>query len=293
MRITNLMMLRDAVERLDAGRGRIDTFRRQVASGKKYQHPSDDPAAAVAGLQLRSTLETHQAYLTTARTSHDRLNANEQALKEIVELGTRALNLAFQARSDTQGPAERRAIAVEIDQMIYDAVSIGNREHAGSYLFAGFQVTTLPYTFNGVAVINHVADTAGPVTHLIEPGHPLTVNVDGNAVLNPFFTALIALRDALNANDVPALESALASLRGATDGVLAARTTNGARQRNVTATLERMSKTETDLKSLLSFKEDVNLAEAIASLQQQENVYQAVLQSTRSVIQPSLFDFMR
>jgi flagellar hook-associated protein 3 FlgL len=293
MRITNLMMLRDAVERMDAGRMRIDAFRRQVASGKKYQQPSDDPATAVAGLQLRSTLETHQAYLTSARTSHDRLIANEQALKEMVDLGTRALNLALQARSDTQGPAERRAIAAEINQMISDAVSIGNREHAGSYIFAGFQVTTQPYTFNGVVVINNVTDTAGPVTHLIEPGHPLTVNVDGNAVLNPFFAALIALRDALNANDMPALESALASLRVATDGVLEARTTNGARQRNVAVTIDRMGRTETDLKSLLSLKEDVNLAEAIANLQQQENVYQAVLQSTRSVIQPSLFDFMR
>jgi flagellar hook-associated protein 3 FlgL len=293
MRVTNLMMLRDAVDRMDASRVRIDTFRRQVASGKKYQDPSDDPAAAVSGLQLRSTLETHQAYLNTARVSNDRLTANEQALKEIVELGTRALNLAFQARSDTQGPAERQAIAAEIDQMIYDAVSVGNREHTGSYLFAGFQVTTRPYTFNGVAVTNNVANTAGPITHLIEPGHPLTVNVDGNVVLNPFFNSLIAVRDALNANNMPALDTALAGLRGATDGVLEARTTNGARQRNTEATIERMAKTETDLKSLLSFKEDVNLAEAVANLQQQENVYQAVLQSTRSAIQPSLFDFMR
>ncbi len=110
---------------------------------------------------------------------------------------------------------------------------------------------------------------------------------------NRLFNSLIALRDALNANDMPALDAALASLRGATDGVLDARTTTGARQRNLAATIDRLSATETDLRSLLSFKEDVNLAEAIANLQQQENVYRAVLQSTRSVLQPSLFDFMR
>jgi flagellar hook-associated protein 3 FlgL len=293
MRLTNQMMLNDAVSRMADSSARVEKYRRQAASGKKFERPSDDPQAAVRGLQLRSTLQTHGAYLDTARVTNERMQANELALGDLVKVLGRSIDLALQGRSDTQGPAERRGIAEEVNGLIEHAIGIGNTTHRGNYIFSGFQVHTEPYSFNGTAITNLVANTAGPVRNQIEPGNSLQVNVDGNAVLRPAFDAMLALRDALNANDMTALSTALGQLKTSLDGVTDARTVNGARLRELSIATQRMESTDLSLKGLLSSTEDVDLAEAIANLKAAESVNQAVLETSRRAIPQTLFDFLR
>ncbi|MBI3762762.1 MAG: hypothetical protein HY260_13015, partial [Chloroflexi bacterium] len=193
---------------------------------------------------------------------------------------------------DTQGAAERLAMGREMDSLLQQAVEAANTSHRGSYLFAGFRTTTLPYTYTGAGVTDNVLSTAGPIQHGIEPGQTITVNVDGNTVLTPLFSALAAARDALNADDTAALQTALGSLQSALTGVSDVRTTNGARQRQVRDTIDRMEKTQVALKNLLSHKEDASLAESISLLKHQETVYQAVLEVGRRAIPASLFSFL-
>ncbi len=293
MRLTNQMMLNDALSRMADSSARVDKYRRQAASGKKFERPSDDPQAAVRGLQLRSTLQTHAAYLDTARVTKERMQANELALGDLVKVLGRSIDLALQGRSDTQGPAERRGIAEEVNGLIEHAIGIGNTTHRGTYIFSGFQVYTEPYSFNGTAITNLVANTAGPVRHQIEPGNSLQVNIDGNAVLRPAFDAMLALRDALNANDMTALSTAIGQLKTSLDGVTNARTVNGARMRELSIATQRMESTDLSLKGLLSSTEDVDLAEAIANLKAAESVNQAVLETSRRAIPQTLFDFLR
>ena len=70
-------------------------------------------------------------------------------------------------------------------------------------------------------------------------------------------------------------------------------TTNGARQREVRLTKDRLEKSQIELKSLLSQKEDVNLTEAISYLQHQQTVYQTVLEvGKRAISALSLFDLL-
>jgi flagellar hook-associated protein 3 FlgL len=292
MRVTSRMMVQNAIQYMEDNLARLSDLQGQVASGKTIQTASDDPATAALSLSLRSSLQTNASYIDSGAVTGDWLDANELALQQMVDLATSAQNTALQGVPDSQGPEERQALAQNIDSLLQQAVEVANSTHRGSYLFAGYQVTTQPFTYNGTDVTNNLASTTGPIQRAIGPGQTITVNIDGNTVLTPFFAALVAARDALNADDGAALQTALSSLQTAADGVSAARTTNGARSRQVDDTTDRLTKSQTALKDLLSKKEDASLAEAISLLNQQETVYQAVLEIGKRSIPASLFDFL-
>jgi flagellar hook-associated protein 3 FlgL len=141
-------------------------------------------------------------------------------------------------------------------------------------------------------VVNYQGD-AGVMLRNIGPGQAITQNVDGNAALSPLFSAMISARDALNSNNTANLQAAAAALQAAIRNVSDAATVNGARQRQVRLSQDRLEKAQIELKSLLSQKEDANMAEVISSLRHQETVYQTVLEvGHRAISALSLFDML-
>jgi flagellar hook-associated protein 3 FlgL len=293
MRVTSRMMVENSIRYMQDNLERLAELQAQTASGKQFTTPSDSPRAALTSLTLRSTLASGETYLNNLHDSADWLAANEQALKDTVSLTTRALTLAKQGQSDTLGAGERLALGVELEGLIESAVQVANSRHRDSFLFAGFQVDSQPFTYTGAGVTANLASTAGPLQRPLEPGQTLTVNVDGNTLFNPVFAALIAARDALNANNPAALPAAIAGLQTALDAVATARSANGARQQQVASTIGRLEQVRLNLRSLLSQNEDANLAEAISLLKQQETAYQAVLSVGARTLPSSLFEFLR
>lgn len=294
MRVTNRMMVDNAIKYMNDNLERLSKFQERISSGKKIQSASDDPATAQAVLSLHSSLEAGKAYLDSALMAADRLDANELALKQMSDLVKRSIELASGGLSDTNSAVERRALATEVDSLLRTAVDIGNSTHASSYIFSGFRTSTKPFTLNsGPPDSVSYAGDAGVMQLSIGPGQKVTVNIDGSSTFSPLFAALIDVRDALNANDTSALQVVFGALTTAHDNLNQARTTNGARKRDLEASVERIESTQLALKSLLSQKEDADLTEAISMLRHQETIYQAVLETGRRTIGlPSLFDFL-
>jgi flagellar hook-associated protein 3 FlgL len=286
---------------------RLTALQEKTASTKAFQRASDDPASAAAALGLRSSLESSQAYLDTATLASSWMSATDFSLKQTADLGTRAINLALRGVSDTMGAEERQALAGEMDELLHQAIGLGNTSHAGNYIYAGFRTNTKPFEgldadadgrFEGVQNLNNSGEA---ILRTIGPGHTISQNIDGIATFSPLFDALIAARDALAGADptIPEdarsadIQSKVDALRAAVEGVSTASTTNGARHKQVKQVTERLEKTQLELKSLLSQKEDVNMAEAIVELRRQETVYQSVLEvSSRAISAMSLFDML-
>jgi flagellar hook-associated protein 3 FlgL len=69
---------------------------------------------------------------------------------------------------------------------------------------------------------------------------------------------------------------------------------NGARQRQVESVVDHLDSSTLTLKSLLSEKEDANMAEVSVLLTNQQTTYQAVLEvGTRAISALSLFDYLK
>lgn len=294
MRVTNQMIHNNAVRHMRENLEKLYAAQELVASGKAFQRASDDPSTASAALLLRSTLEASQDFLDGAAVSREWIDANEVVLGQLSDLATRAVTLAQSGISDTQGADERQTLGTEMDGLLEAAVEAANTTHQGGYLFAGFRIRTKPFELVGGTPDNVVySGDAGVIRNNLGPGQSVTVNLDASAVFSPFFSALIAARDALNADDSAALQTAAADLRTSMEGIVSARTTNGARGRMIDDASESLERSQLAIKALLSKKEDVDMAEAISLVRQQETVYQAVLESgQRAISTPNLFDYL-
>jgi flagellar hook-associated protein 3 FlgL len=295
LRVTNQMIVDNAIRYMQENMARLEDLRNKSASGKRFQTSSEDPNAASAAMSLRSSLKEGQAFLDTARTTKAWMEATEIALKQVIELGTRALNKALDGFSDIHDASNRQAFATEIDAILRQAIDFGNTRHLGNYIFSGFKTSTRPFTFQAGSPdsVAYNGDS-GQIQRNLGAGQHVIANLDGNAALNPFFSSLISARDALFADDQAALSTAIEELRTSLASVSLARTSNGSRQQQVEAVINQGEEMQLMLQGFLSQKEDVNMVEVISSLRQQETVYQATLEVTRRTLSTiNLFDLLR
>jgi len=302
MRVTNQTMTDNAIQYMNDNLSRLNELQLRVSSGKNFQNSSDNPSGVSAALSLRSTIKTNETYINTIQNSTDWMSATEYSLGQMIDVATRAKVLSEQGLSDTLSGKERSAaLGTEIDGLLGQAIQIGNANHQGNYIFSGFQILTKPFALNasGNSVdsldgFGNPLDTSGKLQREIGPNQTITINVDGNAAFSSLFQALIDVRNALNGNNTANLQTAITSLNTSLDGVVQVRTSVGARQRQLQTSADRMDKTQLQLKSLLSQKEDTNMAEAISLMSNQETVYKTVLEvGQRAISALNLFDYLR
>ena len=302
MRVNNRTMTDNAIQYMNDNLSRLNDYQGKVTIGKNFQYSSDDPSGVSAALTLRSTLQTNQTYLETIQNSGDWMSATEFSLGQMVDIANRATILGLQGLNDTLGSQERMAaLGTEMDGLVQNAVQVGNTTHLGNYIFSGFQIQSKPFT---IAASNNSVDsldaggnpliTNGKLQREISPNQTVTINVDGPATFSALFQALIDARNALNANDTTALRTAYTNLGTALESITQVQTSVGARQRQLQTSSDRVEKTQLQLKSLLSQKEDVNMAEAISLMSNQETVYKTVLEvGQRAISALNLFDYLR
>ncbi|MEW6178948.1 MAG: flagellar hook-associated protein FlgL [Chloroflexota bacterium] len=296
MRVTHQGMINNSISHLTSNMEQIARLQSKIAAGKKNLSPSEDPVNTAQGLTMRSTLNNLQAYRSTNDLTREWMEATDYHLEQVQTIGVRAVGLITRGLSDTMGSAERQnALAVEIDGMINQLLQIGNTQHKGEYLFAGFQIHTQPFVMPDQNTLVYQGDN-GLLQRSIAPGQSVVMNIPAETVFRPIIEALVSARNALqDVNfDRNALQTAFDQLQSALDVVDTQRTGLGARIRQVAAASDGIDKTEIELNALLSRKEDLNMAEAITMLRGQEATYQAVLEvSRRAVSALSLFDYLR
>jgi flagellar hook-associated protein 3 FlgL len=301
MRITNQLTTENAIRHMNQNLETLQQLQEQISSGKTIQNISDDPAAASTVLSMHSTLATVQSYMDAANVADDWMSATEASLSQLTNMGTRANTLSTSGVSGTMGANERISLANELDEVLKQAIQAANTSHEDKYIFGGFQVRPPNPPFQGVDTnadgrFDTVAYTGdnGVIQREIGPGTLVTTNVNGNAAFQPMFQAMIAARDALFNNNTTTLKTAITNLNSAMQTLSAARTGNGGRQRQLEAAITRITTSQTEIKNLLSKKEDTNMAEAISHLTNQQTIYQATLEvGQRAIAMATLFDYLK
>ncbi len=299
MRVTHNSMTENALRYLAENQERIAGLQEKIGSTKQYQRVSDNPAAVSQALSLRSSLQASQSYLETAQNVDTWMDATDSALGKMFSLVTRAITLVTKGLNDTMSPADRAStLGIELAGIVQEGVDAGNTRHLGNYIFSGFLVTTPAFELAVDGSTVTANSDAGVMTRDLGPGQTVPANINGQQqAFTDFYAALIKARDALSdpaATDMTALSDSLGDLNTALTGLTDLRTSNGGRQRQVQAVIGGMDKATTELKSLLSQREDTNMAEAISLLENQTTTYQAVLEVTqRAISSLNLFDVLQ
>jgi flagellar hook-associated protein 3 FlgL len=298
MRVTQRMIMDNAVQYMTSNLEKLQEYQEKVASGKEFQRVSDNPSGATTALNLRSTLATSQTYLDTADLTDGWMTATDDALSQILDIAKRAIDLTRQGVSDTEGDTQRETYATELNTLLDQAIDVANTTHLGNYIFAGFKTTTTPFSLDdsngdgeGDTMIYNGDN--GVMLRALGPSLTLSQNIDGEATFKDLVAAIINARDALRTNQSDTIQDAVGVLENAFQIVNTASTTNGARLSQTRVIAQRLETTQVELQKLLSEKEDVNMAEAVSTFTYQQTVYQAVLEvGQRAISALSLFDLM-
>ena len=117
---------------------------RQIATGQRIDSPSDDPQAMRRVLDLRAELRVLNQYRDNIGKIRENSTVAYSSLNAMKKLNDRAGEIATMA--DDSKPAEALgAYAMEINQLLEEAVRLGNTKHRGVYIFSGTKSTTPTY----------------------------------------------------------------------------------------------------------------------------------------------------
>jgi len=303
IRITNGMLVNELKYNLNNNYTNMDKYQRQLATGRKINLPSDNPAGLVKSLRLRTNLVEGEQYLANINEGINFMETTDAALGNLNSILQRIRELAVNAANGTNDDSARKAIADEIKELTDQITIVANTSYGSKYIFAGTNVTQQPcqeedsdpdtfkWTGNNEALQLEIG-----------VGVKLTINLTDSS-MNNFFVGngsdpgvIDFCRELVNdieAGNLDAVNAALTTADKFIDNLLTARSTIGAKVNRLELQQSRLDSTQISYTSLLAQNEDADIAEVIMNLKMQESVYRASLSAGARIIQPSLVDFLR
>jgi flagellar hook-associated protein 3 FlgL len=296
MRITNRMLVDNLLKNLTGNLERMSVYQEQLATGKQFSAPSDNPIGVARSLSLRAVLKDQEQYVKNTDDALAWLDTTDLALSNATGILQKARELAVSGANDTMTQEARDDLAIEVQELLEETINIGNSSYGGRYIFGGYMTTAQPFIAVGspTTSVTYNGD-AGNIAYEIDRGINVSVNIPGSDVFEGaqnIFQSLIDLRDDLQAGNISNVSSDIGKFDAAMDQVLNQRATVGARMNRLEVSKDRISESTVRLTELLSQTEDVDMAEAILKLKSEENVYQSALAVGTRIIQPSLLDFL-
>jgi flagellar hook-associated protein 3 FlgL len=292
IRSTQNMTARQTLYNLNRVTEDLTRAQRQLSTGKQIERPEDDPFGTGRALYLRGELSDIDSYKNTIEESVSWLNTADTALTNVEGVTQRVRELMIQATNGTQDQGALDAIGAEIKQLKESMREQANANFAGRYIFSGTATTTKPYP----AGANAYQGNNLSVQRLIAPGQTMTVNQLGTDIFGPdgsnFFDVLDTIQADLSSGDRNALQTDLAKVDTAFDRIQTAQANVGAITNRLKTQSSHLDDQEINVKSLLSDREDADMAKTIVNFSQTQAIYQSALQAGAKVIQPSLLDFL-
>lgn len=311
MRITNNMMIANMTRNLGNNMSRLSKYQNQLDTGKKIQVPSDDPVVAARALKMRTDVSKVEQYQKNLGDAQSWLDATDVTLGKIGDVLQKARELTEQAANGTNTPEETQKIGLELKQLRAQVIHLSNSTYAGRYMFSGYKTDQKLIgddetdTANFGKYLIDVDSNAERIFYEIGVGDSININIAGADLFSngagtsaagavpdmlQMFDSVIADMDAGNFQQ---LSNSLSTFDTQISNVLRCRADVGARQNRVDLSIDRMSMDLVNFTDLMSKNEDIDVAETIMNLKNEENVYQASLAGGARIIQQTLVDFLR
>jgi flagellar hook-associated protein 3 FlgL len=292
MRVTDASSTYGSLAGLQSAASRLASLQAKLSSGRQITTPSDDPSGTTRALQLRAEAKRNTQYGTNATDAIGWMSAADSAYSQAVKLVQNARTLVVQGLNTGAGSnTSASSIADQIDALRTSLLSVANTTYNGRPVFGGTTAGTAAYDSSGA----YVGDS-GAVSRTIGPRSTVQINQTGPQVFgapgSDVFTLLSNISTTLRTTPSAAsaqldeLDAALARINGA-------QAAEGATYQQVQQTQAAQATTATSLATQLSNLQDIDLADMAVRVSTASVTYQAALQTTASIRQVSLLDFLR
>ncbi len=290
MRVTQSIIYDRFVYYLEGLNEGISKSLARIASGKKILRPSDDPAATVTLMQMKSEVSGLDEYKRNIERTRSWMRITETALKSMEDLLKRAEELAVEGGSDNTTPEARKALAAEVGELLDRAKQIANAKFGNFYVFSGYNVLAQPFIDSDN--LYHVDD--GIIRVNVGPGMTASMNIPGSIFTNGvnIFQALEDLRDALESNDGDAARAQVDLIRSGYENITSVHAELGSMMRRLEISEKAISDRYEDLINILDKMESTDIAKETTTLYSYQTSYRATLAGVSKVMQTNLFDYL-
>jgi flagellar hook-associated protein 3 FlgL len=290
-RVTTMTMMHSSSRNLQLAASQLAQSQERASGFRAITKPSDDPAATVSAMNVRSAQRATEQYGRNIQDGNGWLSAVDGALSSTTTLLQRVRDLTLQGANDgAMSPTQKEAIAAELESVRELLLTEANTSYLGRSVFAGNSdaghAFAADYSFTG---------GQGAVERRIGDGATVRVDVDGADAFGQGPTSVFATIDAI-----------VADLRGGTnvighvaaidahrENVSRAHAEAGARHGTVLEAASANLTAKVALEATRSSIEDLDIGQTAIELKMQELAYQAALSATSRAVRPTLMDFLR
>ncbi|MEO6913680.1 MAG: flagellin [Candidatus Baltobacteraceae bacterium] len=119
-------------------------FGNELSTGKQLNVASDNPTQIAQDLQVRTDIAQGNQTTKNIGDATSQLNTVDGALSTLSDIVQKARSLAIEGSSDAVSPSQRQNLASQVDGLLNEAISVGNTQYGGKYVFAGTNAPTNP-----------------------------------------------------------------------------------------------------------------------------------------------------
>jgi len=313
MRVTTKMLTSSLLNNVNSNLTQLQKYENQLSSDVKVDKVSDDPVAAAKILKAKSELKSQEQYSTNMEYASGWLKSVDDALASVDDVLQRAREIAVSGSNGATAIESSKALGEEVSSIIGELVHVGNTDYNGSYIFAGGESSTVPFTTipadgSNITEVNFIISDSATLedtfTQKVEISKGVTIDLSagqmsfhtdgsGDTDINSSFKTLIKLRDYLVSGDQDSVNDLIGEIDSLIDNVISERAVVGAKSNRIEQAQGRSESFNTSLNTLISNLGDTDYAETSALYSSQQAVYEASLTVGANIIQPSLLDFLK
>lgn len=160
MKVSTKLFNEQQIRQFSSLNADIQKLQDRISSGKNIVVASDDPVGSVNLSGYKTVKQQLDQYLKNINSAQTRLSLVDTNLQNLSTIMIRANELLIQASSDVLGRSDREAIALEIDEMKEELMSLANQQDSnGSFIFGGFKTKTEPFQKDIDGKIKYMGDS--------------------------------------------------------------------------------------------------------------------------------------
>jgi len=287
---------------------KVFTDQRQISTGKKtdeYRGLAGETGTVLGSRSFKSRIETYQSSINTIK---GKLDANDVQVGGIIN----AMDKLKETIQTSLANSQAEGFGDFLDQTFKFVTSALNTNFDGTYLFSGAETGTKPVNVNSLSELSALVGGGGAVSDAfdnasvafeakIADGVNLEFGVLANNIGQQIFEEMRAIYDQnvatpfdgeLDAAQFSFLQSRIASLETAIDSVRQVQVSNGLNNERLDVVDEQHKDTVLFLETFISDLEDVDIAEAVTRLNNDQIALEASYRAVGSLSQLSLLRFL-
>ncbi len=317
MQITPVVLMNTLLSNVQNQEQQIAQLQEEVSTGKSFQVPSDNPSAVTNTMALSDTLSSVKAYLSSASSAQSQLNQTNGVLQSIIQLTQSAYALSTQASNSTLNGADLTAMAETVKSDLTSLGQLLNTQYQGGYLLGGTNNTQPPLQ-NVAGTWKWNPGASGNQGQVVQIGSDqwVTDNITGweltstpsgptsptqtnpvNAFLQ-LYHDLQGFQSALTPTssglaNISAIQHSQSQLSGDLNTMTTLQSIVGARLHRVQNAQSALNTLSVNLNQSIAQYSSANMASVTVQLAQEEQAYQATLQSGAQILPLSLLNFIK